>query len=274
MITVPRDNLVVLDQLEGRTANPALIDSIKVNGILNPLKAYKYTFEGPPPLGVPSRCYVVLDGHRRLNAADELGFEELPIEIMDKPENDTEARTIQVILNRNRKDVKPTHVASAIMAMKNNGKLQKDIAKRFGLSEPEVSMYLTLFRGHEKLKKAVNTGRISLSAIEPLLTKDITVQEELADAAIRQRTVRAVRALVKTHEMRTDITAPTSQLEENIDPLEYLALEEFEDVAGSLKVLTETSIKSSTIGAKLGMILQDVKKSVSILDRKDERGWG
>lgn len=274
MITVPRDNLVVLDQLEGRTANPALIDSIKVNGILNPLKAYRYTFEGPPPLGVPSRCYVVLDGHRRLNAADELGFEELPIDIMDKPENDTEARTIQVILNRNRKDVKPTHVASAIMAMKNNGKLQKDIAKRFGLSEPEVSMYLTLFRGHEKLKKAVNTGRISLSAIEPLLTRDLAIQEQLADAAIRQRTVRAVRALVKTHEMKTDITASKSQLEEDIDPLEYLALEEFEDIADTLRTISNMKIRSHTIAGQLSQVLQDVKKSIVILDRKDERGWG
>lgn len=274
MIIVPRDNLIVLDQLEGRTANAALIDSIKVNGILNPLKVYRYTFEGPPPLGVPSRCYVVLDGHRRLHAADELEYEELPIDIMDKPENDTEARTIQVILNRNRKDVKPTHVAGAIMAMKVKGIQQTDIAKRFGLSEPEVSMYLTLFRGHEKLKKAVNAGRISLSAIEPLLTKDIAVQEELADAAIRQRTVRAVRALVKTHEMKTDITAPKSQLEETIDPLEYLALEEFEGIVDSLRTISNMKIRSHTIAGQLAQTLQKIKEQVNILETKDERGWG
>lgn len=269
MITVPRDNLIVLDQLEGRTANPALIDSIKVNGILNPLKVYKYTFEGPPPLGVPSRCYVVLDGHRRLNAADELEYEELPIDIMDKPENDTEARTIQVILNRNRKDVKPTHVAGAIMAMKVKGIQQTDIAKRFGLSEPEVSMYLTLFRGHDKLKKAVNAGRISLSAIEPLLTKDIAIQEELADAAIRQRTVRAVRALVKTHEMRTDITAPKSQLEETIDPLEYLALEELEGVVDSLTTILNMRIESQTIGSKMVKTVMQIKDLVKQLEDKE-----
>ena len=269
MITVPRDNLIVLDQLEGRTANTALIDSIKVNGILNPLMVYRHTFEGPPPLGVPTRCYVVLDGHRRLDAADELEYTELPIEITEKPENDTEARTIQVILNRNRKDVKPTHVASAIMAMKNNGKLQKDIAKRFGLSEPEVSMYLTLYRGHEKLKKAVNSGRISLSAIEPLLTKDLAIQEELVDAAIRQRTVRAVRALVKTHEMKTDITAPTSQLEENIDPLEYLALEELEDVRDTLTSLLTVPIKSQTIAGLMIKTFMEIEEVIEQLADKE-----
>jgi len=269
MILVPRDNLIVLDQLEGRTADARLIDSIKVNGILNPLMVYRYTFEGTPPLGVPTRCYVVLDGHRRLHAADELEYTELPIEITEKPENDTEARTIQVILNRNRKDVKPTHVASAIMAMKNNGKLQKDIAKRFGLSEPEVSMYLTLFRGHDKLKKAVNSGRISLSAIEPLLTKDLAVQEELADAAIRQRTVRAVRALVKTHEMKTDITAPTSQLEENIDPLEYLALEEFEDVRDTLISLLTIPIKSQSIASQMIKVFIEIEEIIEQLADKE-----
>jgi ParB/RepB/Spo0J family partition protein len=269
MITVPRDNITVLDQLEGRTANTALIDSIKVNGILNPLMVYPHTFEGPPPLGIPSRCYIVLDGHRRLDAADVLEYTELPIEITERPENDTEARTIQVILNRNRKDVKPTHVAGAIMAMKNKGKLQKDIAKRFGLSEPEVSMYLTLFRGHDKLKKAVNTGRISLSAIEPLLTKDLSVQEKLADAAIRQRTVRAVRALVKTHEMKTDITAPTSQLEEDIDPLEYLALEELEGVRDTLISLLATPIKSRTIAGQMIKVFSEIEEAIEQLADKE-----
>ena len=273
MITVPRDNLVVLDQLEGRTADTGLLDSIKANGILNPLKVYKYTFEGPPPLGVTSRCYVILDGHRRLDAADKLELETLPIEIMDAPKDDIEARTIQVILNRNRKDVKPSHVADSIMALKNKGQQQKDIAKTFGLSEPAVSMYLTLYRGHEKLQKAVDSGRISLSAIEPLLTKDMSVQEELADAAIRQRTVRAVRALVKTHEMKTDITAPTSQLEEDIDPLEYLALEEFEGVRDSLKALRTVTIKSSTIGGRMAQVLQEVRQHVKTLESKDRRGW-
>ncbi|MHA2063267.1 MAG: ParB/RepB/Spo0J family partition protein [Candidatus Thorarchaeota archaeon] len=268
MMTVPRDNVVVLDQLEGRTADNSLIDSIKINGILNPLKVYRYTFEGPPPLGVPTRAYVVLDGHRRLDAADQLEIEELPIEIMDKPENDTEARTIQVILNRNRKDVKPTHVAGAIMAMKARGKQQKNIAKRFGLSEPEVSMYLTLFRGHEKLQKAVDSGRVSLSAIEPLLTKDLSVQEELADAAIRQRTVRAVRALVKTHQMSTDITAPTSQLEENIDPLEFLALEELREARDILNRLNKTQIKSETIFTEMVKVYQEIKAEVRQLENK------
>jgi len=268
MMIIPRDNLVVLDELEDRTANKGLLDSIKANGILNPLKVYRYTFEDTPPVGVPTRCYVILDGHRRLDAADKLNLEQLPIEIMDKPKDDIEARTIQVILNRNRRDVKPTHVADAIMAMKNQGRYQKDIAKTFGLSEPEVSMYLTLFRGHEKLKKAVDSGRITLSAIEPLLTKDLAVQDKLADAAIRQRTVRAVRALVKTHLMKTDITAPTSQLEEDIDPLEYLALEELEEARDILKRINEAAINSQTIFNKMMVIYQEIKAEVQKMDSK------
>lgn len=130
-------------------------------------------------------------------------------------------------------------------------------------------MYLTLFRGHEKLKKAVNTGRISLSAIEPLLTKDIAVQEQLADAAIRQRTVRAVRALVKTHEMKTDITAPKSQLEEDIDPLEYLALEELEDVRDTLISLLTIPIKSLTIAGQMIKVFSEIEETIEQLADKE-----
>jgi len=258
MFLIPRDNITVLDQLEGRQADPALVNSIKLNGVLNPLKVYRYTFEGPPPLGIPTKVYVILDGHRRLDAIDQLEIKKVPIEIMDRPKTDEETRTLQILLNRNRKDVKPTHVAETIMSLKAKGKSQKEIAEKFGLSEPEVSMYLTLHRGHPKLQKAVDSGRISLSAVEPLLTKPIKTQEELADVAIRQRTVRAVRALVKTHELRTDITAPVSQLKEDIDPLEYLALEEVENIEKALTNLVDMEIKSSTILNKLLPLIEDI----------------
>ena len=262
MIPVPRDNIIVLDQLEGRTADRGLLSSIEENGILNPLKVYRYT----SPEGL--RRYALIDGHRRFDAANRLELTEIPIEIMEEPKDATEARTIQVILNRNRKDVKPSHVADAIKALKDKGVYQKDIAKKFGLSEPEVSMYLSFYRGHEKLKKAVDSGRISLSAIEPLLTKDLAVQNELAEAAIRQRTVRAIRALVKTHLMKNDITAPTHQLEEDIDPLEYLALEELEDVKKTLQSILNMELKSQTIFAKMVWELVEVKELVAALENK------
>lgn len=262
MITIRSKDIVILDQLEGRTADEGLIESIKFNGVLNPLKVYEQTFEGPPPLGIPSTFYVIIDGHRRFDAATKLGLEEIPVEVMEKPKDDTEARTIQVILNRNRRDVKPTHVASAIKALKDKGILQKDIAKRFSMSEPEVSMYLTLYRGHEKLKKAVDEEKISLSAIEPLLTKDLTVQEELADAAIRQRTVRGVRALIKTHLMKSDITAPVSQLEEDIDPLEYLALEELKEAQKVIYKIAQTKFKSRTISRQVQQILNQIEEAL------------
>jgi len=265
MMKVPLDNVVALDQLEGREADQSLIDSIRENGILNPLKVYKYTFEGTPPLGISSRVYALLDGHRRLNAAQVLELEELPIEIMEKPVNQTEARVIQVILNRNRKDVKPSHVAESILAMKEAGKIQKEIAKRFGLSESEVSTYLTLQRGHEKIRKAVDSGRMSLSAAEPLLTKSLETQEALAEAAIRQRTVRRVRALVKTHEMTSDITAPDSQLEDDIDPLEYLALEAVKQAVSMLDMALSQPIKSTTITGAMIRVNEEVREKTKRL---------
>ncbi len=260
MMKVPLDNVVALDQLDGRDADQALIESIQENGIVNPLKVYRYILPGHDGRTAEGKRYALLDGHRRLSAAQTLELEELPIEIMDKPADPEEARVTQVILNRGRKDIRPSHVAGSILMLKNSGKTQREIAKIFGMSEPEVSTYLSLQRGILKIKMAVNEGRISLSAVEPLLTKSIEVQEELADAAIRQRTVRAVRALVKTHEMRTDVTAPDSQLEEDIDPLEFLSLEAVKQVIDLLETAASLPIESVTIRRAMLLIVQDAQK--------------
>ncbi len=265
MIQVPLDNVVVIDKMAERDADQALIESIQANGILNPLKVYRYVLPGHDGRTAEGKKYALLDGHRRFSAAQTLELEELPIEIMDTPADGIEAHTIQVLLNRNRKDIKPTHVATAILALKQSGKTQREIAKIFGMGEPEVSTYLTLERGHEKIRKAVNSGRISLSAVEPLLTKPLEIQEELADAAIRQRTVRAVRALVKTHEMKTDVTAPDSQLEEDIDPLEFLALEAVKHVIGLLETGLLLPIESVTIRREMLPLVQKIEEQAKEL---------
>ena len=188
---------------------------------------------------------------------------QVPLETMDEladPEH-----IFQVIINRNRKDARPSHVAGSILILKNSGKTQRDIAKIFGMGEPEVSTYLTLERGHEKIKMAVDAGHISLSAVEPLLTKSLEVQGALVDEAIRQRTVRAVRALVKTHEMRTDVTAPNSQLEEDIDPLEYLALESVKQDIELLETAVVQEVQSTTIRRAMLRITQEIQEKVKKL---------
>ena len=240
-----REQILTIE--DGRKADKSLIASIETNGILNPLKVYLVEEMDDVLELLVYKGHAILDGYRRLDAADQLGITDIPIVLVDPPVSDNDRRLTQIILNRNRKDMKPSNVASAIMLLKEGSMSQKDIAKKFGLSEPEVSMYLTLHRGSEKIRKAIDSGRMSLSAAEPLLTKPLAVQEELADAAIRQRTVRAVRALVKTHLMKSDITAPASQLEEDIDPLEYLALEEMTDVVSTLERIKEMDIHSRTI---------------------------
>jgi predicted transcriptional regulator len=156
-------------------------------------------------------------------------------------------------------------IADEILALKNSGSTQKEIANDFEMSEPEVSTYLTLARGNEKIKKAVGKGDISLSAVEPLLTKSLAVQAQLVDAALRQRTVRGVRAVVKTHEMKTDVTAPDSQLEEDIDPTEFLALEAVKHVVGLLETGLLLPIESVTIRRAMLPIVQEIEEKAKEL---------
>ena len=250
--TLLLERLMIDEQFEGRTADQELIDSIDENGILEPLLVY-YSNEYDR--------YVILDGTRRYDAALHLELFEVPITQIAEPEDINEALAIQIIVNRNRKDMRLTHVADAIAGIKRNGDKQKDIAKRFGLSEAEVSTLLTLARGHEKLRKAIDQGKITLSAAEPLLTKSAEVQEELVDAAIGQRTVRKVRALIRAHQLESDTIATQGALDEDIDPLDYLALEEIRKIAGNIDLLQSQGITSIIIAEQLLEPLETIRRS-------------
>lgn len=252
MTTVLLDRLMIDEQLESREADQELIDSIEENGIVDPLLVY---------FNEDHNLFSVLDGTRRYNAAVKLDLFEVPITQTDPPEDIDEALAIQLIVNRNRKDMKLTHVADAIAGIRKGGTKQKDIAKRFGLSEAEVSTLLTLARGHEKLRTAIDRGKITLSAAEPLLTKSMELQEELVNAAIGARTVRKVRAMLRAHQMQSDVVALRGELEEDIDPLDYLALEEIQKIVLSMSALQKQGVTSIIIAEQLLEPLDEIRRS-------------
>lgn len=256
MQTVRIEQIVVEEQFEDRFADQELQESIEENGLLNPLSVYPV-----------KDVYVILDGHRRFDALKRLGVEEVQIVISPTPKDAQEAKSFQVIVNRHRKSMMPTHVADAIMSLKESDVKQKDIARRFRLRESEVSTYLTLARGHEKIRNAVNSGHLSLSAAEPLLTKSLEIQEDLADAVIGAKTVRKVRALIKTHEFQADVEAQQGDLDADIDPLDYLTLDETIRTAETLEMLVKQGFTSPAIAEQIILHTKKIRLDVAKLER-------
>ena len=161
----------------------------------------------------------------------------------------------------------PTHVADAIMTLKEADVKQKEIARRFRLRESEVSTYLTLARGHKKIRDAVNAGRLTLSAAEPLLTKPMEIQEALADAAIGAKTVRKVRALIKTQAFQADVEAQQGDLDADIDPLDYLTLDEITRMDESLEMLIQQGFTSPAIAEQIILHTNKIVSNARQLER-------
>jgi hypothetical protein len=119
------------------------------------------------------------------------------------------------------------------MLVEDQGKTKSWVASKFGVSNTDVSLALSLLRADPKIQQAVDEGRISTSAVEPLISQPLEFQARLVDAALREKTVRRVKALVEAEKRKTSVSATreerTSLLPDDVDPLEVLALNELRE---------------------------------------------
>jgi ParB family transcriptional regulator, chromosome partitioning protein len=198
--------------------------------------------------------YAIKFGHRRVAAARLLGWDTIRA-IVDEPESSEDTLVHQVRENDNRLGMSYIDKASVYQQFKDElGWSQAAIASRFGISQADVSLALAMLRADPKLQQAVEEGRIKPSAIEPLLSQPMEVQHELADRAIREKTVRKVSALVKANKQKAEIYKVTkddeSDIPEDIDPLEVMAMEEINEALRHLKLVEETAIKHPELKKK------------------------
>lgn len=103
----------------------------------------------------------------------------------------------------NFEELKPTSKALEVVLMKRRGMKQTEIAEELGLNDSQVSLLVSLHHANERLKSAVDSGDITISAVERLLPLSKTEQGELVDMA-RDKTVKEVVALVKAYKGTMD----------------------------------------------------------------------
>lgn len=152
-----------------------LMLSIKEKGVIQPVVVR--------PRG---NGYELIAGERRVRAAKELGFLQLPAIIMDV--KDDEALEIALIENIQRQDLNPIEEAQAFQRLIDEFSLsQEDVSQKVGKDRASVANTLRLLRLPEKIKEEIHLGRISMGHAKAILMLESKeTQLELCDRIVKR----------------------------------------------------------------------------------------
>jgi len=122
-----------------------IIDSIKENGVIEPLQGYR-----------EKGSFYVTSGHRRLTAVLKLleqGVEIQYIPFIAKPKLKEDLQIFDVILNNSGKPLTELQEAEIFQRLINYGYKQEEIAKKIGKTQAMVSQRIKLFNSITKYLK-------------------------------------------------------------------------------------------------------------------------
>lgn len=146
----PRQTWDASKDAEGRTAIDRLAESIKAEGVLQPLIV--------TPNGTG---YHIVCGERRYRAAKLLKLGSLPC-VVRAGLDDIAQLELSITENLQREGLTPIDEAKAIHALiEKCGHTQKQVAKRLGLSVAAVNVKLSLLKLSEDLQKDVAKGELT-----------------------------------------------------------------------------------------------------------------
>ncbi|MEW5693980.1 MAG: ParB/RepB/Spo0J family partition protein [Candidatus Hydrogenedentota bacterium] len=192
-----------------------LADSIKVNGLLQPLIVRKQgdTFE-------------LVAGERRLRAASIAGIKEVPCKILDI--NDEKMLEISIIENIQREDLNPIDEAFAYERLTNEfNRTHDEISKIISKSRSHITNTIRLLNLPEEVKAYIKEGRITKGHARSLLAiEDHAKIIEIANNIINnQLSVRSLEDIVYPKEKRRKKDKDKIELSKTKDP-NILSLEE------------------------------------------------
>ncbi len=236
------DNLVPVDQIIANPYQPrgsmdeerlqSLVESIKQNGILQPLLVQK-----------SGDAYQLIAGHRRLHAAKMAGVQQVPVVIREARASDN-MLLLALIENLQREDLNPIDEAKAYRELQRKfGFSTDEIAERVGKSRPAVANALRLLELVPEVKEMLIQGQISEGHARALLgLRDPQSQINTAKLVVeRGLSVRQTEQLVKR--LRENSGQRSSQ---TIDPEVTYLEERFRQALG-----TKVSLSRSRKGGKL-----------------------
>ncbi len=224
-------------------ADAGLVNTIKENGILVPLEVYRVTDAGT--------CWYVKDGHRRLTSAILAGLNEVPCVEVEPPTDRPEQIVHQYIINEERRGLTKLEKAEQYRRLTEEfGMTQKEVAAKFHVSEAEVSISLAALRAHPAIRDAMLEGKLSHSAVEPVLSLSVEDQGAIAPVVLQARTVVGVATAVKTyrkaHGIERTVRKPkVSNVvvnDQSADPMGAMAVDAIETALKNLQLAGSTLV--------------------------------
>jgi ParB family transcriptional regulator, chromosome partitioning protein len=171
-----------------------LCDSIRTHGFLQPIVVRP--FEGR---------YQLIAGERRLRAAQMAGWERVPVQIREVP--DQQMAELAIVENVQRKDLNPIEKAASFKRyMDEYGCTQEEVANRVSIDRSTVANLLRLLELPEEVKGMLCRGDLTAGHARALLPLgDEHEQMEFARRIQKESlSVRAVEQAVSEHIRRTD----------------------------------------------------------------------
>lgn len=183
-----------------------LADSIKENGILNPIVVRK----------LPHQKYEILAGERRFRAAEKAGLKTIPATVLDV--DDQKALTIGLIENLQREDLNVLETAEGINRLITEFKFSHDAAAQaIGRSRSSVSNLIRLLNLPDFVQNLLRQNQLQMGHARALIPLDKTQQEEVANLIIeKDLSVRQTEDLVnalKTPEPVEKVAKPQPSLD-------------------------------------------------------------
>ena len=164
-----------------------LADSIKAQGIIQPIIVRKISFEK----------YEIVAGERRWRASQLAGLTQIPVVI--KEIDDRTAMAMALIENIQREDLNPLEEAEALKRLLDEFEMTHQlIAEAIGKSRTTVTNLLRLMDLHPDVKKLLLSNHLEMGHARALLSLEGSKQVSLANKVIKEGlTVRATERLVK-----------------------------------------------------------------------------
>jgi ParB family chromosome partitioning protein len=165
----------------------ALAESIKANGILQPLTVRR----------LPSGDYQIVAGERRWRAARIAGLKEVPVVVIEA--NEQKMTELALIENLQREDLDPLEEAEGYKKLMDSYHMtQEDVAVRVGKSRSTVANALRLLSLCPEVRALVEQGKLSGGHARTLLPLSAALQKKAAQTVVGEElSVRQTEALVK-----------------------------------------------------------------------------
>ncbi|GLZ43510.1 ParB/RepB/Spo0J family partition protein [Actinokineospora sp. NBRC 105648] len=161
----PRRHLGDLTELTASVAEHGVVQPLTVVSI----DAYLTANPDAADQGLGVGNWVVVCGHRRLEAADRAGLDTVPIIVRDDLAPAQAALAVMLIENMQRADLSPIEEAEGMAALRDTGLSEREIAAVTGVSPGQVNKRLKLLKLPDTARAALESRELTVAAALKLL---------------------------------------------------------------------------------------------------------